>query len=77
MLYLNQEMHSTCQILLEKYKDYLKQNNYENYNVYTVQKLRSRVESHYKNNVSIIKGQSIYNSEISIADIINTASAYK
>ena len=78
---LESEKRVELQTLLDKYKAYLKQNNHENYAAYTVQQLRTRIESHYKNNVSITdeshKRQSIYNIKISIADAINTASAYK
>ena len=69
------------QSLLSMYKEYLKQHGYENYDSYTVQRLRDRFKSYYKDKVSftteVNKRQSIYNSEISIADAINTASAYK
>ena len=59
------------QVLLNKYKEYLKEKDHESYEAYTVQRLRSRIESHYGSRDSFTdeqhKRQSIYNTEISIA----------
>ena len=66
---------------MERYKEYLQQEEYENFDSYTVQKLRTKIEKHYGNRICFTdephKRRSVYNSQISIADAINTAFAYK
>ena len=68
-------------VLLERYKEYLQQQEYESFDSYTVQKLRTKIEKHYGNRICFTdephKRQSVYNSQISIADAINTAFTYK
>ena len=68
-------------VLLEKYQHYLRDNEYENYNAYTVQKLRNRIEQYYSELVCFTteshKRQSLFSSKIEIADAINTAFKYK
>lgn len=65
------------QTLLERFKTYLQEEQYENIESYTVQKLRQRIEKHYGDAICITtesnKRQSVYSSEISIADAINAA----
>lgn len=69
------------QSILSIYKVYLKENNYENFDSYTVQRLQARILNHFKDDVSFTaetnKSQYLYNSKISIADAINSAAMYK
>ena len=67
--------------LLVKYKRYLQDQGYENWDSYTTQKLKGRIQKHYGNTVSFTnenhKTHTLYSSDISVTDAINSASIYK
>ena len=83
--YMDPLLKSGCALrinkLLIKFKDLLKTQAYDNYDSYTVHKLKSRIIKYYGGKVAMTAEQhqthSVYSSEISIADAINTAATYK
>ena len=67
--------------LLVKFKTCLKDVDYEHFESYTTQKLKNRLSKHYGSKIILTDCintlQSIYSSDISIADAINIAANYK
>ena len=67
--------------LLETFKLYLRENEYDSYDSYTQQKLRNRIIKHYGSRVCITneanKSLCIYDSKTSLADVINIAATHK
>ena len=66
---------------LDKFKPFLEDQDYELYDSYTAHKVKSRILMHCGSKVAITEehhqSQSVYSSQISIADAINTAARYK
>ena len=67
--------------LLERFKELLKENEYENFDSYTTQKLSKRLKSQYGSKILFAEARNskmfIYDSGISITDAINSAAKYK
>ena len=69
------------QTLLNRYKSHLKEKNYEMYDSYTPQKLRTRILNHYGSRICITeeinRPPCTYNSGTLIGDVINIAAKHK
>ena len=64
---------TTLTNLLVKYKRYLQDQEYENWDSYTTQRLKDRIQKHYGNTVSFTnenrKTHTLYSSDISVHQI--------
>ena len=68
--------------LLDRYKSLLKEDEYENFDSYTIQSLKQKIINHYQDDVCIeysstARSQYVYHSSVSVADVINIAAEFK
>ena len=67
--------------VLAKYKDFLREKNYDTYESYTTQKLKHKLLTHYGSKICITseinQGQFLYSSSINISEVFELAADYK